>query len=167
MEEKFPKRRVRGKQKQLKQVIPAEDVLRTMEEAANIVADAAQGEGEKRVQAVSAMANQITGEQQRKIDTLEHNTRATVQAGGSLINKIQRKADKQTKRAVRAVVAERARTIKAKEQVREALSFAETVAQHVNGGEAPRRRQIGPLTHRSGRRFGALHPPQGVVDLDE
>jgi hypothetical protein len=33
VEEKFPKRRVRGKQKQLKQLIPAEDVMRSIEEA--------------------------------------------------------------------------------------------------------------------------------------
>jgi hypothetical protein len=34
VEENFPKHRVRGKQKQLQQLIPAEDVLRTIEEAA-------------------------------------------------------------------------------------------------------------------------------------
>ena len=39
VQESFPKRRMRGKQKQLKQMIPAEDVIRTIEEASAVVAD--------------------------------------------------------------------------------------------------------------------------------
>ena len=38
VQETFPKRRVKGKQKQLQQLIPAEDVLRTIEEAATKLA---------------------------------------------------------------------------------------------------------------------------------
>ena len=45
VQETFPKRRVRGKQKQLKQLIPAEGVIRTIEEASAVVADTARAEG--------------------------------------------------------------------------------------------------------------------------
>jgi hypothetical protein len=50
VEEKFRKRRVKGKQKQLQQFIPAEDVLRTIEEAAVAVAEAARADGERKYQ---------------------------------------------------------------------------------------------------------------------
>jgi hypothetical protein len=60
VEEKFPKRRVKGKQRQLQQLIPAEDVLRTIEEATDIVAEAVRGDGEKRVQAISSVANKLS-----------------------------------------------------------------------------------------------------------
>jgi hypothetical protein len=66
VEEKFPKRRVKGKQKQLQQLIPAEDVLRTIEEATDIVAEAVRADGERRVQAISSMANKLSDEQLAK-----------------------------------------------------------------------------------------------------
>jgi hypothetical protein len=118
VEEKFPKRRARGKQKQPKQLIPTEDVLRAIEEAAHIAAGAARGEGEAKVQAVSAMANQVLDEQKRKYDTLEQNASA--------------RADRQIKKAVKVAAAARAQTSKAKERARQAMSFAEAIAQHMN-----------------------------------
>jgi hypothetical protein len=54
VEEKFPKRRMRGKQKQRKQLVPAEDVLRTIEEATELVADIVRQEGPKEARAVNA-----------------------------------------------------------------------------------------------------------------
>jgi hypothetical protein len=44
-------------QKQLKQLIPAEDVLRTIEEASAVVADNVRTKGEQRVEAISSVAN--------------------------------------------------------------------------------------------------------------
>jgi hypothetical protein len=132
VQENFPKRRAKGKQTPVKQFIPAEEVLRTIEEATATVAEAVRAEGERKLKGQNAFANQMTDEQQRKLDILEHNYRQTIRTGGALLNKVQREADKQTKRAVKVAVAARAQTSKAKEQARQALSFAESIAQHVN-----------------------------------
>ena len=59
VEEKFPKRRVRGKQKQLKQLIPAEDVLRTVEELTQAAAGAARAEGERKLAGLQELANRV------------------------------------------------------------------------------------------------------------
>jgi hypothetical protein len=132
VQETFPKRRMKGKQKQVKQLIPAEEVLWTIKEATATVAEAVRAEGEMKLKSQNAFANQMTDAQQRKIDTLEQNIRTTIKTGGALLNKVQREADKQTKRAVKVAVAARAQTSKAKEQARQALSFAQSIAEHVN-----------------------------------
>jgi hypothetical protein len=66
VQETFPKRRVRGKQKQLKQLIPAEDVIRTIEDATALVANTVRAEGEQRVDAISSYANRMLGEEMTK-----------------------------------------------------------------------------------------------------
>jgi hypothetical protein len=139
VEGKIPKRRVRGKQKQLQQVTPAEDVLRTIEEATATVAAAAHAEVKRKLKGLHDLANQVTDQKQREIDVLQHNYRMTVQTGGRLINEIQRKADKQTRRAAKAVVAARAQLKKATERERQPEFFASTITRHMNSGGAPRR----------------------------
>jgi hypothetical protein len=59
IEEKFPKRRVWGKQKQLKQFIPAEEVLRTIVEATEAVASAMRADGERKLKGLQEFANQV------------------------------------------------------------------------------------------------------------
>jgi hypothetical protein len=126
-------------------LIPAEDVIRTIEEAAATVADAAHAEGERKLQGLHDLANQIMDEKQRRIKTLEHNYREHVRTGGRLLHNVQVRADRQTKRAVQAVVAVRAQLKKAREQP----SFAEAIATHVNSGENPRHaRHVGRLVLR-------------------
>jgi hypothetical protein len=133
VQETFPKHRVRGKQKQLKQLIPAEEVLRTIEEATATVASAVRTDGERKLKGLQDLANKVMDEE---------------------IAKVKRKAGGQTKRAVKAAVAARAQTSKARERARQAMSFAETVARHVNGDEDT-------------RRFNrALRTPQDTLDID-
>jgi hypothetical protein len=114
LQETFPKRRVRGKQKQLQQLIPAEDVLRTIEEAAEAVASTARAEGERKYQSLHDLANQIVDQR-----VGEEKARTRFQRG----------------RAVAARMASgnyRRKANRAQEQARQAMSFAETVAQHMN-----------------------------------
>jgi hypothetical protein len=128
VQETFPTRRIRGKQKQLKQLVPAEDVLRTIEEATELVADAVRNESQKEVRAVQEVANQLSAKQKLRVDTLEHNFHET----NRLLRDTQCKAGRQTKRAVPAAVAARSQTKKAREQARQAMSFVEALTAHVN-----------------------------------
>jgi hypothetical protein len=89
VQETFPKRRVRGKQKQLKQLIPAEDVIRTIEEASAVVADTLRAEGDRKVDAISSYAS-------KQID--KERARARFQAGRVVA---QKKAIKVAKKNVR------------------------------------------------------------------
>jgi hypothetical protein len=100
VEEKFPKRRVRGKQKQLKQLIPAEDVLRTIEEASAVVADTVRAEGDRKVDAINSFANKLLGEELEKANKQidKERARARFQAGRVVA---QKKATKATKKFVR------------------------------------------------------------------
>jgi hypothetical protein len=91
VQETFPKRRVRGKQKQLKQLIPAEDVIRTIEEASAVVADTLRAEGDRKVDAISSYAS-------KQID--KERARARFQAGRVVA---QRKATKVAIKFVRDV----------------------------------------------------------------
>ena len=118
VEEKFPKRRVKGKQTQVQQLIPAEDVLRTIEDAANIIADAARAEGERKFQGLHDLANQIVDQ---KVG--EEKARTRLQKGKAAA-------------ARTASVNYQRQAKRAREQARQALSFAESIAQHVND-EAP------------------------------
>jgi hypothetical protein len=59
VEEKFPKRRVRSKQKQLKQLIPAEDVMRTVEELTQAAAGVERAEGERKLAGLQELANRV------------------------------------------------------------------------------------------------------------
>jgi hypothetical protein len=134
VEEKFPKRRVKGKQKQLQQLIPAEDVLRTIEEATDLVAEAVRADGERRVQAISSMANRLSDEQLAKYNELAQTHRDLVRHGGKVLMKNRARADKQVRQAVKVAVGAKMQTRKAKEQAQQAMSFAEFIARHVNEG---------------------------------
>jgi hypothetical protein len=117
VEDKFPKHRIRGKQKQIKQLIPAEDALRMMEGVAQGAADNERAAGDRRLRGLHDLANQAMDQKQREID------------------KVQRKADRQVRRAAKAVVAARAKRKMRPE------SFASAITRHVNsGGRPPRRR---------------------------
>jgi hypothetical protein len=113
-------------------MIPAEDVIRTIDEATQIVADAVRSEGERKLREVNTFANQIADEQKRKHDTLESNYRETLRTGGRLLQDASARADRQIKRAVKVAAAARAQTSKARERARQAMSFAEAIAQHMN-----------------------------------
>ena len=99
VQESFPKRRVRGKQKQLKQLIPAEDVIRTIEEASAVVADAARAEG---AEAISSVANDLLGREMEKANKriARERARARFQAGKVVA---QKKATKVAKKIVRDI----------------------------------------------------------------
>ena len=118
VEEKFPKRRVKGKQKQLQQLIPAEDVLRTIEEAAGTIADAARAEGERKYQGLHDLANQIVDQK-----TGEEKARTRFQKGKAAA-------------ARKAAVGFKRQAKKAQDEARQAMSFAESIARHFNE-EAP------------------------------
>ena len=75
VEEKFPKRRVRGKQKQIKQLIPAEDALRMAEDAAHCAAAAERTAGDRRVQGLHELANQAMDQQAAKLSKEQARTR--------------------------------------------------------------------------------------------
>jgi hypothetical protein len=116
VEEKFPKRRVRGKQKQLKQLIPAEDALRMAEGAAHGAADAERTSGDRRVNALHELANQAMDQQRREMDS------------------VKRKADAKVRRAAKAVVAARAHRKRPE-------SFASAITRHVNSGPTRHKRR--------------------------
>jgi hypothetical protein len=118
VEEKFPKRRVKGKQKQLQQLIPAEDVLRTIEEAVSAVADAARAEGERKYAGLHDLANQIVDQK-----TGEEKARTRFQKGKAAA-------------ARKAAVDYKRQAKKAQDEARQAMSFAEDIAQRYNE-EAP------------------------------
>ena len=118
VEEKFPKRRVKGKQKQLQQLIPAEDVLRTIEEAVTAVADAVRAEGERKYASLHDLANQIVDQ---KVG--EEKARTRFQKGKAAA-------------ARKAAVGFKRQAKKAQDEARQAMSFAEAIAQHFNE-EAP------------------------------
>jgi hypothetical protein len=91
VQETFPKRRVRGKQKQLKQLIPAEDVIRTIEEASAVVADTVRTEGERKAEAISSFAS-------KQID--KERARARFQSGKVVA---QKKATKVAKKIIKDI----------------------------------------------------------------
>jgi hypothetical protein len=97
VQESFPKRRVRGKQKQLKQLIPAEDVLRTVEELTQAAAGAARAEGDRRVEMVSTYANELLGRELEKASKQigKERARARFQAGKVAAQKRATKAVRQ------------------------------------------------------------------------
>ena len=130
VEEKFPKRRVKGKQRQLQQLIPAEDVLRTIEEAADTVAEAARAEGERKFQGLHDLANQIVDQR-----VGEEKARTRFQKGKAA--------------AARTASGNYQHQAKvAREQARQALSFAESIARHVNEETPPPRAfQLARRTH--------------------
>jgi hypothetical protein len=113
VEERFPKRRMRGKRKANDQMIPVEDVIRGMKDYAQTI----EPEVQRRVDGVNRKYDALLDEQKRKYDTL-HNANA--------------RADRQIRKAVKVATAARAQTSKAKERTRQALSFAEAIAQHMN-----------------------------------
>jgi hypothetical protein len=68
--------RVQGKQQQQQlQLIPAEDVLRTIEDAVLAVARAARGEGARKVKAIQELAIKFGDEQERKVKKEQARTR--------------------------------------------------------------------------------------------
>jgi hypothetical protein len=97
VQETFPKRRVRGKQQQLKQLIPAEDVIRTIEEATSTVASALRAEGDRKVGVVSSYANELLGREMEKASKQigKERARARFQAGKVVAQKKATKAVKQ------------------------------------------------------------------------
>jgi hypothetical protein len=127
IEEKFPKHRVRSKHKQLQQLIPAEEVLRTIEEATE--AGAPRAPRERRYQGLHDLANQIVDQKvsDEKVRTRFQKGRAA--AARTATGNYRRQANR------------------ARAQARQAMSFAETIAQHVND-EPPR--QAFRLPHRTG-----------------
>jgi hypothetical protein len=97
VQETFPKRRVHGKQPQLKQLIPAEDVLRTVEELTQAAAGAARAEGDRRVGMVSSYANELLGREMEKASKQigKERARARFQAGKVVAQKKATKAVRQ------------------------------------------------------------------------
>jgi hypothetical protein len=93
---------VRGKQKQLKQLIPAEDVIRTIEEASAVVADSVRSEGERKAEAINSFANRMLGEEMEKASKQidKERARARFQAGRVVA---QKKATKVAKKIVREI----------------------------------------------------------------
>jgi hypothetical protein len=87
VEEKFPKHRVRGKQRQLKQLIPAEEVLRTIEEATEAVASAARAEGERKLSGLQDLANRVVDQK-----VSEEKARTRFQMGKTVAAKRAKKA---------------------------------------------------------------------------
>jgi hypothetical protein len=67
VQETFSKRRVRGKQKQVKQLIPAEEVLRAIEEATATVASATRADGERKLKGLQDLANKVMDEKIAKV----------------------------------------------------------------------------------------------------
>jgi hypothetical protein len=136
VEEKFPKRRVKGKQKQLQQLIPAEDVLRTIEEAAGTIADAARAEGERRYEGLHDLANEVMDQ---KVG--EEKARTRFQKGKAAA-------------AREAAASYKRQAKKAKDVARQAMSFAETIAQHFNDeAPAPPQRGWRGLRNTTGQTF--------------
>jgi hypothetical protein len=98
VQETFPKRRVCGKQKQLRQLIPAEDVIRTIEEASAAVADSLRAEGDRKVDAISSYAS-------KQID--KERARARFQAGKVVAQKKATKAKSKFIKDIHDAVARR------------------------------------------------------------
>ena len=121
VQETFPKRRVKGKQKQLQQLIPAEDVLRTIEEASAIVADAARAEGERKLQGLQDLANKVVDQK-----TGEEKARTRFQKGKATA-------------ARKAAASAKRRTKNADGWLNYVKSFTESIAQHYNRDEPPSR----------------------------
>ena len=139
VEEKFPKRRVKGKQKQLQQLIPAEDVLRTIEEAAGTIADAARAEGERKYRGLHDLANQIVDQK-----TGEEKARTRFQKG-------------KTAAARKAAVGFKRQAKKAQDEARQAMSFAESIARHFNEEAPPPPRRAFQFARRT--RGGPINLP--------
>ena len=140
VEEKFPKRRVRGKQPRLKQLIPAEDALRMVEDAAHGAADAERTSGDRRVNALHELTNRAMDQQKREME------------------QVKRKADAKVRRAAKAVVAARAPRERPE-------SFASAITRHVNSPtrNLPRRRRS-DFGSPSGRKSSlSRRPARGVA----
>jgi hypothetical protein len=88
---------VRGKQQQLKQLIPAEDVIRTIEEASAVVADTVHAEGEQKAEAINSFANKLLGEEMEKASKQidKERARTRFQAGKVVAQKKATKVAKQ------------------------------------------------------------------------
>jgi hypothetical protein len=127
VEEKFPKRRVRGKQKSLKQLIPAEDVIRTIEEASAVVADTVRADGKKRVDAISSLANELLGKEMKKASEAigKEKGRTRFQAGKVVAQKRATQAAKKTVRDIGDAI-----QLLARGQPQE--SFRDTVTRRMN-----------------------------------
>ena len=113
VEEKFPKRRVRGKQPRLKQLIPAEDALRMVEGAAHGAADAERTSGDRRVNALHELANQAMEQQKREMDSVKREADAKVRfhRGKAVAAKSAAQAAKGAARTYRRRVNENALTV--------------------------------------------------------
>jgi hypothetical protein len=116
VQETFPKRRVRGKQPQLKQVIPAEDVIRTIEEATASVAGALRAEGDRKVGIVSDYANELLGREMEKASKQigKERARARFQAGKTT-------AAKQAARAARRMAGQYRQEVNQQREADEAM----------------------------------------------
>ena len=134
VQETFPKRRVKGKQKQLQQFIPAEDVLRTIEEAVAAVADTARAEGERKYASLHDLANKIIDQ---KVG--EEKARTRFQKG-------------KVAAARRAAATQKRHKREAQEIAAKAMSFADAIAQNYNE-EAPAPRRGFKFARRTGGRL--------------
>ena len=93
--EKFPKRRATGKQKVLAQAIPAEDVLRTIEEAtqsvAKAVAGAEQNKAKKQIDGIQALANQMMDGQAQELKKQKKKTQRAAQQAAAVRSQLKKK----------------------------------------------------------------------------
>jgi ribosomal protein L14E/L6E/L27E len=104
VQETFPRRRVRGKQVNLQQLIPAEEVLRTIEEATEAVASTARAEGERKLSGLQALANRVVDQ---KVG--EEKARTRFQRGKAAAAKSATKAAKGAARTYRRQLNENTR----------------------------------------------------------
>jgi hypothetical protein len=89
VQETFPKHRVRGKQKQFKQLIPVEDVVKAIQVAAEQTKRTERAEGDRKVALVQDLANRFVDE---KLE--EERARARFQKGKTAAAKTATKAAK-------------------------------------------------------------------------
>jgi hypothetical protein len=137
LEERFPKRRATGKRKDTAQMIPVEDVIRGMEEYAKTI----EPEVKRRVEGVHQLASKLIDQEAAKE---KQKSKATLKLANRMVSEEKKRTHFQKGRAAAARTAAgnyQRQAKRAREQARQALSFVESIARHVNDeAPAPRRR---------------------------